>query len=225
MFDAVVLTLGFEPGPLISAIASAASEGLREGAQVMVLTAAFPDERVDRAWLELQRVLSLMDFSKKLNIRLERREVPLDDFASAVREVRGVLEGLREKSVKISITGGMRALGLAVLVSYLLVDWVKEPALDVYLEGRGVALRVPPLHKVIALRLTETQRQILRLMRGGVLYTTSDVAGYLRKDRSTVYKSLRGLSEMGLVEREGNFFKLTALGELISKSLGTKIVE
>lgn len=225
MFDAVILTLGFEPGPLISAIASAASEGLSEGAQVIVLTAAFPDERAERAWLELQRILYLMDFSKKLSIRLERREIPLEDFTVAVRNVQEVLESLRDKSVKISITGGMRALGLAVFVSYLLVDWVKEPTLDVYLEGRGVAFRVPPLHKILALKLTETQRQILRLMRSSVPYTTSDIAGYLGKDRSTIYKSLKGLNEMGLVEREGNFFKLTILGELISASRDTKNVE
>jgi hypothetical protein len=35
----LVMTLGFEPGPLVSAFASAVAEGLSEGARVLVLTA------------------------------------------------------------------------------------------------------------------------------------------------------------------------------------------
>ncbi|MEM4411440.1 MAG: hypothetical protein QXO66_01175 [Thermofilum sp.] len=69
MIDALVMTLGFEPGPLISTIASAASEGFSERAQILVFTSAFPDERADRAWLELQRIVNMMDFAKRLGLQ------------------------------------------------------------------------------------------------------------------------------------------------------------
>lgn len=225
MIDAVVMTLGFEPGPLISAVASAASEGLSQGARIIVLTAGFQDERAERAWLELQRIVGMMELPKKLGVELERHEIPLDDFTDAVAAVREKLEPYRDKDVRISITGGMRALGLAVYTAYLLVDWSREVKLTVYLEGRGTAISLPPIHRALGLRISETQLEILRLMKYGASYSTSDISGYLKRERSTVYKNLKALLELGLVEREGLLFKLTKLGELISKSSATHSVE
>jgi hypothetical protein len=126
VIDALVMTLGFEPGPLISAYASAVAEGLSEGARVLVLTAAFPDERSERAWLDFQRVVSMMEATKRLGVELELREVPLDDMASAILEVKRAIAPLRGRSVRVSITGGMRAL--AVLAAVLLTRWEREPA-------------------------------------------------------------------------------------------------
>ncbi|MEM2196173.1 MAG: hypothetical protein QW290_03745, partial [Sulfolobales archaeon] len=140
MFDSIVLTLGFEPGPLISAVASAAAEGFSEKARIVVFTAGFPEERSERAWLQLQQVIGMMELEKKLGIKLEKHEVPLDDMASAVLYIKRVLDGLKDGYVKVSVTGGMRALGLALFTAYLLIDWAREPKVEVYLEGRGLAL-------------------------------------------------------------------------------------
>jgi hypothetical protein len=60
MLDALIMTLGFEPGSLVSAAATAATEGLGERARIIVFTAALPDERAGRAWLDFQRVLNVM---------------------------------------------------------------------------------------------------------------------------------------------------------------------
>jgi len=225
MIEALVMTLGFEPGPLLSTIASAASEGFSEGARIIVFTSAFPDERARRAWLELQRIVNMMDFTKKLGLQLELHEVDLSEFSEAVGRIREKLFPLRDKMVRISITGGMRALGLALFAAFLLIDWVREPKFNVYLEGRGMAVEIPPLFKILAPKLTETQLQILGLMKAGNLYTTSDIAGFLNKDRSTIYKSLLSLRDMGLVEREGNFFKLSRFGSVFSQSTMTPDVE
>lgn len=225
MIDALVMTLGFEPGPLISTIASAASEGFSERAQILRLTSAFPDEGADRAWLELQRIVNMMDFAKRLGLQPELREVPLTDFPEAVGSIRESLLPLRDKAVKISITGGMRALGLALFTAYLLIDWVREPRLNVYLEGRGIAVEIPPLHRFLTVNLTETQLEILSLMRTGAPYTTSDIAGLLKKDRSTIYKNLQWLCEKGLVERKGNIFRLSKLGSVLSRSAVSDSVE
>lgn len=225
MVDALIMTLGFEPGPLVSAVASAAAEGLSEGARIIVFTAGFPDERSERAWLELQRILGMMELTKKLGVKLERYEVPLDDFAEAVASICGLLEPLRDKAVRISITGGMRALGLAVFTAYLLVEWTREIKLAVYLEGRGAALVLPEIHRVLGLRISETQLEILKQMRPGVSYTTTDLSGYVGKERSTVYKNLKALADMGLVEREGMHFRITTLGELISGARSRRAVD
>ena len=68
------------------------------------------------------------------------------------------------------------------------------------------------------MKLTETQALILRAMREGVAYTSSDISGHIGRDRSTVYKNLAALQELGLVAREGNYYRITELGALISDS-------
>jgi len=143
VIDALVMILGFEPGPLISAFAGAVAEGFSEGARVIVFTAAFPDERSERAWLEFQRVVNMMEVPRKLGVELELKEVPLDDIASAILEASKITAELRKKKVKVAITGGMRALGIAVFAAVLLTRWEREPEVEVHLEGRGTALKVP----------------------------------------------------------------------------------
>jgi len=119
------------------------AEGFSEGARVIVFTAAFPDERSERAWLEFQRVVNMMEVPRKLSVELELKEVPLDDMASAILEVSKITAELRKKKVKVAITGGMRALGIAVFAAVLLTKWKQEPEVEVHLEGRGTALKVP----------------------------------------------------------------------------------
>lgn len=206
--DALVMTLGFEPGPLIGAFASAVAEGLSEGARVIVFTAAFPDERSERAWLEFQRVVSMMEAPKRLGVELELREVPLDDMGSAILEVRRALAGLRGKRVRVAITGGMRALGFAVLAAALLAKW--EPEVEVHLEGRGTALKVPNLRKLI--EASNKCADIVNAMRDGNPVKLEELASRLGKDRSTVYRRLKLLLEAGAAERTRNGYKLTPLG-------------
>lgn len=215
MFDAVVLTLGFEPGPLITAVASAVAEGLSEGARIVVFAAGFQDERSERAWLQLQQVVGLMELGRKWGVRLEKYEVPLDDMVSAVLFVKRVLDGLREGFVKVSVTGGMRALGLALFIAYLFVDWVKEPRVEVYLEGRGAALELPRLHRVLSVGLSDVQVEIVKSMKVGEVYSSSDLAGLLKRDRSTIFRHLRVLVEKGLVEKTLEGYKLSELGKLL----------
>ena len=210
VIDALAMTLGFEPGPLISAFASAVSRGLSKGAHVIVFTAAFPDERSERAWLEFQRVVNMMEVSKKLSVELELKEVPLDDMSSAILEVRKVVHELRKKKVKIAITGGMRALGIAVLAAVLLTKWEQEPEIEVHLEGRGIALSVPNLRRLI--EVSGKCLDIVEAMRDGSPVKLEELAIRLGKDRSTVYRRLKLLVEAGAVKRTRYGYQLTPLG-------------
>jgi len=215
MLDALVLTLGFEPGPLVSAIASSASEGFAKEARIIVLTAAYPDERSERAWLQLQQVFKMMELDRKLNVKLERFEVPLEDMIEAVLYIKEILKTVNKGSVKLAITGGMRALGLALFIAYFLTEWAEEPRIEVYLEGRGMALEVPRLRRLFLVELSGAHLELLRFMKPGVAYASTDLAGLLRKDRSTVYRYLQVLADRGLLERTPGGFKLSKLGLLL----------
>jgi CRISPR locus-related DNA-binding protein len=214
MFDAVVLTLGFEPGPLVSAFASAVAGGLSEGARVIVFTAAFPDERSERAWLELQRVVNMMEVPRKLGVELELKEVPLDDMATAILEVRRVLDGLRGKKIKVAITGGMRALGIAVFSALLITKWEASPEVEVHLEGRGAALKVPNIKALI--RASEKCPDIVEAMKSGQPLKLDELAGRLGRDRTTVYRRLKLLLEAGAVKKTSKGYQLTPLGQALA---------
>jgi CRISPR locus-related DNA-binding protein len=209
------MTLGFEPGPLVSAAATAATEGLVERARIVVFTAALPDERADRAWLDFQRVLNMMGVVEKLGIKIEKHEIPLDDMVSAVLRIKQVFDELKGKSVKICITGGMRALGFALFIAYLLTNWEREPMMSVYLEGRASALNLPNIRGFLSVGLTRAQLELLKFMEPGNSYTPSDLASIVGRDRSTVYRSLLALYRKGLLDKNENKYTISKLGELL----------
>jgi len=217
MFDALVMTLGFEAGPLVSAVASTIAEGLNENARIIIFTAGdeYKDERAERAWLQLQTVIGMMEIPKKLGIKIEKYDVKIDDFVMATLTIKRILNELKDKKVKISITGGMRALGLAVFTAHLLVDWVYAPSLEVYLEGRGMALPIPEIRKLFRLAVTGEKYQVLKAMSPGEFYKPSALAAMLGKDRSTVYRHLRSLVRAGVVDRTERGFSISKLGQLL----------
>jgi len=213
--DALVMVLGFDPGPLVSAVASSVADGFSPGARIIVFTAGFPDERAERAWRQFQDVIGLMELPKRLNVKVERYQVPLNDFVEAVCRVKEIFEDLRELRVKISITGGMRALGIAVFLAYMLIDWKYEPSVEVYLEGRGMALKIPEVQRIVKYRLTSERLELLKAMKPGRVYKPSDLSGLLGKDRSTIYRQLQALVEEGFVERADGGYRLSRLGLLL----------
>ncbi len=112
----------------------------------------------------------------------------------------------------------MRALILAVFIAYLLTDWVHVPDVEIFLEGRGMALSVPRLAAVLHPKLDERKLRVLDVMRPGITYRVSDLCGFLGKDRSTIYRHLKSLVDAGLVEREDSGLKITDLGLILRKT-------
>ena len=213
MLEALIMTLGFEPGPLVSAVAARASEGLGKNAKIIVLTPSFKDERAERAWRQLQDVFSMMRL-RDSGVKLYRLIVDLEDFTSAVLKIKNLFSELRDKTVSISLTGGMRALILAVFVAYLLTDWAQVPEIDVFLEGRGMALKMPKLAAALGPTLHRRKLELLKLMKPGMAYRPGDLCGFIGKDRSTVYRHLKDLIAAGLVERADGGFRITHMGLL-----------
>jgi len=214
LLDTLVMTLGFEPGPLVSSVASHAAEGFTSGARIVVLTPNFPDERADRAWRQLCEIFEMMRL-KDLGVELERMIIDLNDFTRAVIQLKEFFSRIKGKRTQISLTGGMRALILATLIAYLLTEWENPPGIEVFLEGRGFALKIPNIASVVKPFLDENKMQLLRAMLPGKVYRSGDLCKLLRRDRSTVYRYLRALSRAGLIERVDRGFRLTELGEML----------
>lgn len=215
---ALVMTLGFEPGPLVSAIAAHASRGFEPGAEVIVLTPSFEDERAERAWRQLQDIFGMMKL-EDFGVKLHKITIELEEFSSAVLQVKELFSKLMNKVMSISLTGGMRALVLAVFVAYLLTDWSYVPDVEVFLEGRSMALRVPKLAAALGPRVNKRRLRVLEVMRLNTIYNIDDLCGFLSKDRSTTYRYLKELAGIGLVEKIDSGFKITDLGLMLKKAM------
>jgi len=202
--------LGFEPGPLVRAVAS---HNLRVNGKIVVFTPSFHDERAERAWSDFNRILSMMLEQRKVNI--QRVEVNLTDMSLAIKQVKGIFEAFSNLSTAIVISGGMRALALAVYIAYLLVDWKIKPKIEVYLEGQGYTVRIPDISSILSFEVSRERLEVLRVLVERPK-STVEIAKELSKDRSTIHRHLSWLQKRGLVRKENKTYKLTPLGRLLT---------
>ncbi len=211
MFDAIVLILGFEPGPLIRAVAS---HNLNPGARIIVLTPSFKDERSDRAFDDFKRICSMM--FEKVNIKIERVIINLKPLSKAVSSIRKIFSEISDMHVAICISGGMRALCIATFIAYLLTKWKYSPHIEVSLEGRVETIIIPNINKILELNITGEKLEILKTLSEYGSLTVASIAALLNKDRSTIHRHLNWLEEYGLVKRVGRNIELTELGMVLA---------
>ncbi|MEM1542859.1 MAG: CRISPR-associated CARF protein Csa3 [Ignisphaera sp.] len=209
-YDALVLTLGFEPGPLIMATAS---HNLRLGGSIIVFTSGFKDDRAERAYLEFKKICDII--YKDAAISLEKIEVDLTDFLKAVRQVKEILSKFMDKRIAFCFSGGMRALCFAVFIAYLTLNWKHKPIIEVHLEGRAERLAIPALNEVIKINVSEEKMSVLRLLSKHGSLSAGNIAVLMHKDRSTIYRHLTSLIESGLIRQKGKMYELTDLGLML----------
>ncbi len=215
MYDALVVTLGFEPGPLIRALASTP---LKVDGKVIVLVPEFKDERSERAFLDFERISRMMLKEDGISIEIDRFEVVLKPLSSGIRKIRLLFRELMNRNIVIALTGSMRALVLATFMAYLLTPWSKEPKICVYLEGRGEAIDVPPVRRVLEFAITDIKQEILNALTKKPK-TVSQLSAELGKDRSVIYRHLLWLESKGLITRKGKYIEVTELGKALALSI------
>lgn len=212
--DALVMTLGFEPGPLIRAVAS---HSLHRKASIIILTPTFngeKDERGERAYLEFEKICSMM--LKDAEIQVARRDIELTSITTAVTQIKEIFKPLASKHIAISLSGGMRALCLATYIAYLTTQWLHTPKIEVHLEGRAQTLEIPPLHHILKPNLTPEKHSILQLLHQHGSLTAIEAAALLHRDRSTVYRHLTSLQQQGLIQPKNHHYELTSLGKIMA---------
>jgi len=212
LYDALILTLGFEPGPLIRALASTP---LRSNGLVAVLMPEFKDVRSERAFLDFKRIANMMFKNERISIDIKRFEISLKPLSKGVQEVRLIFKEFMDREVAIALTGSMRALILAVFIAYLTIPWIKEPRIFIYLEGRGESVEVPQVRRVLELAVTDVKQEILNALASGPK-TITQLSVELGRDRSVIYRHLSWLESRGLIERKGKYVESTELGKALA---------
>ena len=209
--DALIMTLGFEPGPLIRAVAS---YNLKTGASIIVFIPTFKDDRTERAYLELKKICDII--FKDTQVSLQKVEVDITNFIEAVKYIKVLLSKFTDKRIGICLSGGMRALCLAVYTAYLMLEWQYNPNIEVHLEGRAERLIIPPVHKIIKTEISEEKLNILRLLSQHKQLSIGDIANLMQKDRSTAYRHVQSLLKNGFVKQKGRIYELTELGVMLA---------
>lgn len=209
--DGIAVVLGFEPGPLISSITS---KNYRDKVNVIVLTGSLKDERVDRAFSELVRILTMIygkDFKKKVSIC--RYDIDVNNFPKAVAQIRTVIKEHAEKGkcLSVSFTGGMRIINLALLIACTLINWKCNPTYEIYLEGRYQSIKMPKIEKALTPTINPLEAEILNAI-GEEGETIATLASKLDRDRTTIYRYITKLKELNLVKKERLVIKLNDLG-------------
>lgn len=214
MYDVLILLLGFEPGPLVRAVAA---HPLSSKGKIIVLTPTFRDERCERAFLDFQRIIKMMlkDEKSSESVPIERYEITLNPISKGVQEIRGIFYNISNYKVLIALTGGMRALGLTTFIAYLTIPWSIEPDIIVYLEGRGEFIKIPHIRNVFETTTLGIKGEILSAL-SKEAKTISQLAIELNRDRSVIYRHVAWLQEKGLVKRTNKVVELTELGKLFA---------
>ena len=214
VYDVLVLLLGFEPGPLVRAVAA---NPLSDRGRIIIFTPTFKDERCERAFLDFQRIVKMMlkDEETGKRVPIERYDIPLNPISKGVQEIRKIFHSIRDNRILIALTGGMRALGLATFIAYLTIPWSVEPKMVVYLEGRGEFIEIPQVRSVFETTILGIKEDILNALSEGPK-SIAQLAIELNRDRSVIYRHVVWLQERGLLRKRDKMVELTELGKLFA---------
>lgn len=208
MKKALIMTLGFDEKFCYRAVLR---HGMREGDVIVLLTASLVD-RVKRAydWIRV--------FAESYDIKVELVEIDVRDFYRALKKVIELLDELRDYSLIVNLSGGMRALAIIVLIA-LTIKPMRNLRVEIELEDFSGLIEIPKdvlrLSEIRA-RMGEEKMEILKLVREGFKDVKS-IADKLKKDVSTVRRHIYSLIEWNLLEvvkKKPLIVKLTELAEI-----------
>ena len=184
--------------------------------------------RSEKAFQELQELLG------KLGIKDVRRVVvavndPITAISTIVDNVAGVV-GQSQGEVIISFSGGIRALGVYMLMAYILLNKLLKINSRFYVvaENLDTVIELTELLNVLRIPdITETELSILsHLAKTGGCLSAADISEYVGKDTSTVNRQLGNLEEEGFVKvRRGRArcFEVTNAGKLLYLTMASRM--
>lgn len=207
----LVATVGFDEKFVLRAIMKRADTLSR----VYLVTATPVEERVAKA------VKLIEDFVDRVlkwpgrGVRLDVIEVDLRDFFGAVAELRRKCfeEGKATDIYVVSLSGGMRALVLAVLAALVISGRTGE--VEVELENfSGVVRFGPELFRGVS--LGDYDRRVVRSLSQRDKATYRELLADTGLPRATLFRTLKNLRLRGLIRAEVvgriSYYSLTDVG-------------
>jgi CRISPR locus-related DNA-binding protein len=206
---ALVFTLGFDVTHVLTRLTEIGLEGKEK------LIFVLPKDKKERAEASVSAIQAHINALNSRGFKLSGEFLRVDehDFLKAVRELYQALEGFDELFVELS--GGLRILNFALFTASLLLgEKVKRMSTKLETDGSNVALTQLPL-----VTLKQNEKALLQALKGEK--TISELSKEVKRNKTSVYRTLEQLEEKGLVKPSETHpvrYSITALGELILDS-------
>ena len=207
----LVATVGFDEKFVLRAIMRRADTLSR----VYLVTATPVEERAARAVKLVEDFVNRVLKGPGREVRLDVIEVDLRDFFGVVAELRRKCfeEGKTADTYVVSLSGGMRALVLAVLAAFVISGRAGE--VEVELENfSGVVRFSPELFRGVS--LGDYDRRVVKSLAQRGKATYRELLADTGLPRATLFRTLKNLRLRGLIRAEvvgrTSYYSLTDIG-------------
>jgi CRISPR-associated protein Csa3 len=201
----LVMTLGFDEKFALRAIFR---RGLRSGDRVIFVVPEDEDPRADRAFSTIQQIV----FRSVPEVSVERFRIPVRDFPKAVSLIRRLALSLLRSGEKVvlNLSGGQRIAILEVLAGFLSCG-AGEVEVEVESEDSST-LATFPLIMMTNIGLDHEDVNILKILTQAPR-RFNEIQSAAGISKSSTWRRLKKLMDLGLVEKVDNKYKLTELGQ------------
>ncbi|MHA1506238.1 MAG: CRISPR-associated CARF protein Csa3 [Candidatus Asgardarchaeia archaeon] len=198
-------------------IRSMVRHGIKEGAKIIIITPLPVSDRVEEAKERIKKFVS--DYLEGC----ECEEIRVDpvDFTGTIKKLSKIFGELKGEEMIVNLSGGMRGLALETFLSVVMSD--KRALIEVELENQAGIISFPSN----LLRKYSPPPELFKVMKTfDEECTLSELLRKkkLRMSKSTIYRRLEMLVEMGFLKKEYEEdvvkYKKTELGRIWSSLLG-----
>jgi CRISPR locus-related DNA-binding protein len=207
---ALVFTLGFDVTHVLTRLTEVKLTGTEN------LIFILPSTKADRAEASISAIQSHVSALNSRGFKLSCEFLRIDEhnFISSVNKLFKRLTKFDE--IQVELSGGLRILNLALLSATLLLrKKVTKVNTKLETDGSNVDLTLMPVRP-----LKDNEKKLLSVLKGSEK-SVIEIAQLLNKNKTSVYRVLKGLEAYGLVCSNGNYpvkYKTTTLGELFLNS-------
>jgi CRISPR-associated protein Csa3 len=201
----LVMTLGFDEKFALRAIFR---RGLRVDDKVIFVVPEDEDPRAEKAFSTLRQVV----FKSIPEVSVERFKIPVREFPKAVSLIRKLALNLLRSGEKVvlNLSGGQRIVILEVLAGFLSCG-----AIDVEVEVESEDSSTLAVFPLMMMANIELDHEDIRIL--GVLAQSprkfSEVYLTVGLSKSSAWRRLKKLIDLRLVEKAGDRYRLTDLGQ------------
>ncbi|MCF8884320.1 MAG: CRISPR-associated CARF protein Csa3 [Candidatus Nezhaarchaeales archaeon] len=200
----LIITLGFDEKFALRAIFR---HGLKANDKILILMPEKSDPRAEKAFSIIQQIVG----NSFPEVSIEKIYIPSQDFPKAVSVLRKLaLNVLREgEKVILNISGGQRIVILELLTGFLSVD-ARNVEVEIESEDSST-MAIFPLEMMRKMDLDQEDIKILEILAQSPK-NFNQICLILNLSKSSVWRRLRKLMELGLIEKKEKTYQLTELG-------------
>jgi len=209
----IIAPLGFDIRPVIRAMMDSGFANLKE--VYLIVPKGEKDQRVETALSEVKKVAQLGGLNE-----LKKVEVDYSDFFQAILSIRKLIDSISISGEKIivSLGGGMRVLVTEVLIACIIANEAQRKMLEVFIypeSGEGTRVSFVVQDVITISNLHEEEFRLLNVIKEMRYGSITSISEKLKIPKSTAWKRINKLVEMGLVREERRKYVLTELGERV----------